>query len=207
VRAAEAAQVDRAVFVSTTAIFTNLEAGSKVVRTAAEERVRASGLSWTILRPTMIYGTPGDRNVSRLLRLVRRLPLVVVPGPGTHLLQPVHVEDVADAVAEAVGRSEAAGRCYDLSGAEPVTFNAFVAAAGAVVGRRVFRIHLPVRLSCGLAALSRRVLGRRGITPEQVLRLNEDKAFSHAEAARDLGFRPRPVVEGLRSLAALLGAS
>ncbi len=57
------------------------------------------------------------------------------------------------------------------------------------------------------ARLSKPILGRRGISEEQVLRLNEDKAFSHAEAARDLDYRPRGPEEGLRGLAALLRGS
>ena len=49
----------------------------------------------------MIYGAPGDRNLSRLLAVLRRAPLLPVPGGGRHLQQPVHVADVADAVLNA----------------------------------------------------------------------------------------------------------
>jgi uncharacterized protein YbjT (DUF2867 family) len=97
VAAAERAQVRRAVFVSTTAVTTTLPAATKRVRLAAERRIATSGLDWTILRPTMIYGAPGDRNLSRLLPLLRRAPVLLVPG-GHHLQQPVHVADVAHAV-------------------------------------------------------------------------------------------------------------
>ena len=68
VRAAVRSGLDRAVFVSTTAVTTTLPARSKTVRLAAEDEIRSSDLSWTILRPTMIYGAVGDRNLSRLLR-------------------------------------------------------------------------------------------------------------------------------------------
>src|ERR1700722_15480810 len=95
VRAAERAGLDRAVFVSTTALTTTLPARSKTVRLAAEEEIRSSGLRGTILRATMIYGAAGDRNLSRLLVLLaglrgapvpRRVPLVVpVPGGGSQL--------------------------------------------------------------------------------------------------------------------------
>ena len=82
IAAAEAAGVRRAVFVSTTAIFTRLAASSKGVRVAAEDAVRASRLAWTIVRPTMIYGAPGDRNMERMLRSLARWPFVLVPGNG-----------------------------------------------------------------------------------------------------------------------------
>lgn len=80
VAAAEEAGLARDVFVSTTAVTTRLPASSKVVRLAAEETVRSSELRWTILRPTMIDELPGDRNLSRLLRLLRRTPIVPLPG-------------------------------------------------------------------------------------------------------------------------------
>ena len=105
VTAACAASIDRAVFVSTTAVTTTLPARSKQVRLAAEREIRESGLRWTILRPTMIYGTPGDRNLSRLLTLLPWVPLVPVPGGGRHLQQPVHVADVAGRRAERRGAS------------------------------------------------------------------------------------------------------
>ena len=108
VAAAERAHVRRAVFVSTTAVTTTLPAATKRVRLAAERQIAASALDWTILRPTMIYGAAGDRNLSRLLPLLRRVPVLPVPG-GHHLQQPVHVADVAHAVLAAA----------ELPGAEP----------------------------------------------------------------------------------------
>ena len=72
VAAVERAGVERAVFFSTTAIFTSLPAPSRVTRVLAEDAIRASGLAYTILRPTMIYGAPGDRNVERMLDFLDR---------------------------------------------------------------------------------------------------------------------------------------
>src|SRR5690242_1842740 len=57
-RAAQGAGIRRAIFISTTAIFTKLNARSKAVRLAAERAIESSGLKYTILRPTMIYGNP-----------------------------------------------------------------------------------------------------------------------------------------------------
>jgi uncharacterized protein YbjT (DUF2867 family) len=62
-RAAKDAEISRAIFISTTAIFTRLNMKSKKVRLAAETAIEASGLKYTILRPTMIYGSPRDRNM------------------------------------------------------------------------------------------------------------------------------------------------
>ena len=111
--AAEEAGLRRAVFVSTTSIFTSLDTASKPVRLAAEDTVMTSALDWTIIRPTMIYGTPADRNMARLLRALRRLPVLPLPGGGTGLQQPVHVDDLAGAIVAALDRPATIGRAYD----------------------------------------------------------------------------------------------
>src|SRR5258708_15898435 len=82
VTAAELAGLSRAVFVSTTAITTTLPARSKRIRLAAEERVRASALDGTILRPPLAYGDRGARNPPRRPFRLPRAPVPPVPGGG-----------------------------------------------------------------------------------------------------------------------------
>jgi len=205
VAAAEAARIRRAVFVSTTGIFTRLPAPSKAVRVAAEESVRASRLAWTILRPTMIYGAPGDRNMERLLRRIATPWPVVVPGNGRALIQPVHVDDLADAIVAALCATAAERREYNVSGRAPLSLDATIDAASAAVGRRHAKIHLPLR---PVAATLRAFEASRlpmPIKSEQVLRLAEDKAFSHEDALRDFGFAPRAFEDGISDEARLLG--
>src|SRR6185437_7030646 len=113
------------------------------------QRIAESGLDWVILRPTMIYGAPGDRNLSRLLPLLCRFPVLPVPGGG-HLQQPVHAADVADAVLAAAERRAAGGRIYDVAGPEPMTFAELLrTSANAVASRTRF---FPVPLTPVVAA-------------------------------------------------------
>ncbi|MCA1697249.1 MAG: NAD(P)H-binding protein, partial [Actinobacteria bacterium] len=138
VAAAEEANIQRAVFVSTTAIFTSLNAPSKAVRMAAEATIMASSLEWTIVRPTMIYGAPGDRNMERLLYLLRWAPLALLPSGGRHLQQPVHVDDVAAAVVAALEGSRTHGMAYNLAGPEPLSHRQVVLETALTSGRRPF---------------------------------------------------------------------
>ena len=82
--------------------------------------------------------------------------------------------------------------------------NELIDTVGRLMDRRVWKIHIPLFLARTAARLTRPLLGRRGISAEQVMRLNEDKAFTHEDAARDLGLRPRSVESGLRGLLSLL---
>lgn len=197
VAAAEAAGVRRAVFISTTALFTRLPAKSKVVRTAAEESVRRSRLAWTILRPTMIYGAPGDRNMERLLRQVARWPVVFVPGDGKALIQPVHVDDLADAVVAAFVTAAAERREYNVSGRAPLSLGSTIDAAASAVGKRRSKLHLPLGAVAATLRAFEAIRLPLPVKSEQVLRLAEDKAFPHDDAARDFGFAPRDFESGI----------
>jgi uncharacterized protein YbjT (DUF2867 family) len=197
VRQLEAAGVRRAVFLSTTAIFTSLPSPSRRLRLDAEASVTSSALGWTILRPTMIYGTARDRNISRLLRFLRRWP--VFPLCGNALWQPIHVADLADAVVAALDSPRTLGQTYNLAGERQLRFADLLRTAAASLSRRVMLVPVPV----SAAVLAARVT--RVVTPEQIRRLAEDKAFDYSAATRDFGFRPRSFADGVRLEARTLG--
>lgn len=204
VAAAEDAGLKRAVFVSTTAVTTNLPAPSKRVRLAAEQTIHDSSLEWTILRPTMIYGAPGDRNLSRLLQLLRRTPVMPLPGGGARLQQPVHVEDLAAALLAAVLAPDAVRKTYDIAGPEPLSFREIVAEAAAAVGRQPRLVPLPLTPAIVLLRQYERLVARPRIKAEQLERLAEDKSFSIESAQHDLGYAPRSFRDGIRGEAAAL---
>ena len=205
IAAAEEAGIGRAVFVSTTAVTTTLHPPTKQIRLAAEQQIRGCGLDWTILRPTMIYGAAGDRNLSRLLRLLSRSPVLPVPATGQCLHQPVHVADVAAAVLAAVQRPEAVGSLYNVAGPEPLPFAELLRVCAQAVGSSTRLVPVPlaplVLLARGYEVLSH----HPGIRPEQLLRLAEDKAFAIDDAIRDLDYAPRTFARGIDDEARMLG--
>jgi uncharacterized protein YbjT (DUF2867 family) len=198
VEAAREAGVRRAVFVSTTSIYTRLPAPTVAVRQQAEAEVRASGLAYTLIRPTMIYGTPRDRNIWRLITYLRRAPAVPVFGDGRGLQQPVHVADVARAIACILATPLTIGREYDLPGAAPLTFNELIDTVAGALGRKVARIHLPLWLGARLAGISRRLPGMPQLSHEQILRLSEDKSYDASMARADFEYNPLDFAAGVR---------
>ena len=205
VAAAEQAGIPRAVFVSTTAVTTTLHPPTRQIRLAAEQQIRVCGLDWTILRPTMIYGAAGDRNLSRLLRVLSRAAVLPVPGTGGCLHQPVHVADVAAAVLAAAERPAAVASLYNVAGPEPLPFAELLRSCARAVGRRPWLVPVPltplVTLARGYESLSR----HPRIRAEQLLRLAEDKAFGIDDAVRDLGYAPRSFADGIAAEARALG--
>jgi len=204
VAAAERAGIPRAVFVSTTAVTTTLPSSSKRIRLAAEHRIRSSPLTWTILRPTMIYGAPGDRNLSRLLPVLRRAPILPVPA-GDHLQQPVHVADVAAAVLAAAERPGSAGTIYDVAGPEPMTFSVLLRACARAVASRTRLVPVPLAPVVAAARGYELVSRHPRLRAEQLRRLAEDKVFSIEAAIGDLGYAPRPFSDGIAAEARALG--
>lgn len=150
----------------------------------------ALGLDCVVLRPTMIYDGRRDGNVVAIARFIRRWRCFPVAGPARGLRQPVHAADVAAACAAAV--TTAAGGVYALSGAEPLPFRTLVERIFSWLGLPPRMPSLPASaLRAGLAAAH--ALGQcRGVSIGMFARMNEDLSCAHDEAARDLGFRPRP---------------
>ncbi len=198
VRSAKEAGVKRGIFISTTAIFTQLNAGSKSIRLAAEEAIQASGLDYTILRPTMIYGSPRDRNMWRLIRLLRITPIMPIFGDGESLQQPIFVDDVARAVLLALKNDITIGKSYNIAGKAPLTYNQVIDTVASALGKRVWKLHLPYMSIVRILQFTERLGIRLPIKAEQVLRLNENKAFSYEDAYRDFGFTPRSFDEGIQ---------
>ncbi len=199
VSAAKNAGIQRAVFISTTAIFTQLNAGSKKVRVAAELAIETSGLKYTILRPTMIYGSPRDRNMWRLIRFMRVLPIVPIFGDGAHayLQQPIYVDDVAQAMVSCLSNDKTIGKSYNIAGKHALTYNDVVDTIAKQMNKRVWKIHVPSKPVVSLLRFLERIRLPFPIKAEQVLRLNENKDFSYAEAQKDFGFNPLSFEDGI----------
>jgi len=198
VRAAKNAGIQRAVFLSTTAIFTQLNVTSKSIRIDAERAIQSSGLRYTILRPTMIYGSRRDRNMWRLIEFMRYSPIVPVFGDGESLQQPIHVDDVAQAILKCLESEKTNRNSYNIAGKYPLTYNQVIDTIAAQMDKRVWKIHIPHLPVVTVMKFCERFHLPLPIKAEQVLRLNENKEFSYTEAEKDFGFCPLTFAEGIK---------
>jgi uncharacterized protein YbjT (DUF2867 family) len=196
VRAASRAGVERILIVGSTSAHSAyaFRSGPKL---RMEEFVRGSGLAWTILRPSMIYGSELDRNVHRLLRFLDRSPVFPVFGPGTNLWQPVYHEDCARGVLGALQSPASVHRSYDLPGAEPLTYLDLVKIAAAALGRSPSIVRLPIEPIRRALAAAERLRLPLPVDSGQVTRLREDKAYPYEQARHDLDYAPRSFSEGV----------
>lgn len=164
---------------------------------AGEAAFRASARPGVMLHPTMIYGASGEDNVRRLAALLRRLPLVPLPGGGRALVQPIHQSDVTRCLLAALDAAWERPEAVVIAGPSPVSYAGFVRAVAAAAGQRRPRIvALPSRLLL-LAAPLTLLPGLPRIRWAELRRMMEDKAFSTAEMRRRLGVVPISLARGL----------
>jgi nucleoside-diphosphate-sugar epimerase len=161
---------------------------------AAEEVVRHAGLAHVILRPSLIYGAGDGTNTPALVEAMRE-GTVWLPGGGAVRIQPVHVEDVAQACLAAAERDDLNGHTYRLGGPEPVSVRSYREAMRDASGGKARVRALPLKL-LDLLAGGLQLLGRP--RARQVLSFHlTDHTVDSQEAARDLQFKPRSLAEGL----------
>jgi len=146
---------------------------------------QAHNISWTILRPTLIYGCGIDKNVTFIAQLIRRFGFFPILGRGTGLRQPVHADDLAAACLQACLSPATANKAYNLSGGETLTYRDMVEAIFQQLGKkpRIISIPLPV-----FKILSR-IISRLPVA--MITRMNQDLCFDHAAAYHDFAYSPR----------------
>jgi nucleoside-diphosphate-sugar epimerase len=101
------------------------------------------------------------------------------------------------AVANCLDTPKTVRACYNLSGAEPLSFNHLVETICDALRSSVRLIHFPMGLPVAALRFAERFPWRLSLRSEQLLRLNEDKAFSHERARDDFGFAPLPFSAGV----------
>ena len=109
----------------------------------AERHVRESGIPWTILRASIVYG-PGDHYLSRLADMIASGPVVPVFGDGRALSAPIHIEDLAQAIAAAMDDPRAHDALLDACGPNALSMNATLDLLMQVLGQCRPVLHLPV---------------------------------------------------------------
>ncbi len=165
---------------------------------AGEAALLASGRAGVMLHPTMIYGATGENNVQRLAALLRRLPVVPLPGGGRALVQPIHQDDVTRAIMAALGIDWPGPQVLVIAGPAPLPYAEFVRAVARAAGLAPPRIlGVPAAPLMALAPLTAVLPFLPRITAAEIRRLQEDKGFDIAPMSATLGVRPVPLDTGL----------
>ncbi len=158
---------------------------------SGETTLLASGRPGVMLHPTMIYGAQGENNVRRIAALLRRLPFMPLPGGGAALVQPIHQDDVTLCILAALDKPWEEPRTLVIAGPKPIR----IAEAARLPPPRI--VSAPAGLLMALAPATMLVPFIPTITPSEIRRLMEDKAFPIGPMFSTLGVRPIPLADGL----------
>jgi uncharacterized protein YbjT (DUF2867 family) len=140
-----------------------------------EQALINSGLSYAIIRPTVIFGTE-DILINNIAWLLRRFPVFPIFGSGTYQLQPMYVEDMADLVVQA-GQSRV-NSIIDAVGPDIFTFEELVRLIAATLGRNVLFPYANPDLAFYIAKLIEPLLGDVLITQDEIRGLMADLLIS-----------------------------
>ncbi|OQS37720.1 complex I NDUFA9 subunit family protein [Chromobacterium haemolyticum] len=154
----------------------------------AEARVRESGLEWTILRPSVVFGH-GDSFLNMFASLLRKAPLLPLAGAHTRFA-PIWAGDVARAVAASLSRRAAIGQSLDLAGPGVYTLAELVSLVGRRIGKPRPVIALPQSLAMLQAALMECLPGPTLISRDNVRSLSVDNISDQPFPSALLGFSP-----------------
>jgi NADH dehydrogenase len=171
IRAGKAAGVRRVVYISGAGADHDAERHWFRAKAVAEDAVRASGMTWTILRPTWIFG-PGDVSLNRFLGFARVLPVVPLTNFGNQELAPVFIGDVARLAADALEQDAARDQVFEVGGPETLTMREILHRAMAIAGTRKPIVPAPAPL-VKVAAWPMRFLPNPPLSPDAVDFINQ----------------------------------
>jgi len=178
--AAKRAGVPRIVHVSITNPSTDSTLPYFRGKAELESALRESGLSYAILRPTVLFGQE-DILINNIAWMLRRFPVFGVFGDGRYRLQPIFVDDLAQLSVEAASSAE--NIVLDAIGPETFTYRELVSVIGEAIGRPRPILSIPPRLGVAIGRLVGMIVRDVVVTPEEVAGLMQNRLVTSSPPA------------------------
>ncbi len=164
----------------------------------AERLIRESGMTYTIFRPSLVYG-PEDKVVNGLAKALKFAPIFGVPGTGHQKVQPVLVDDLAACVTLAIqGRGR--NGIYEIGGPEMMTFDEMMRVIMDASGHRRPLFHIPERLMRAVGGLAEK-LPKPILSRDAVTFVTADNACDIGPLREEFGINLTPARVGMAYLA------
>lgn len=194
--------VKRIILVHTTGIYSKFKAASEEyleIEKQIDELLKGTDISLTILRPTMIYGSLDDRNMSSFIKMIDKLRIFPLVNGGKYELQPVNQKDLGKAYYQVLIHEEAtANKNYDLSGGTVIYLKDILQNISKFLGKKTIFISVPFGLAYFAANVAYYLSFTKFDYREKVQRLVEPRAYEHKEAEQDFGYSPMEFLDGLK---------
>lgn len=192
-------KVDWVIAVHTTGRYSKFKSASaEYIEIEDELLTMRDKIKMTILRPTMIFGSARDRNMYRLVKFIDKYPVFPIFGNGNNLMQPVTGRDLAKAYMSVIdNKNTTVNRNYNLSGKYPIKYKTLVKTIAEKLNKKVTLIKIPIFISYYSVLLAQKLIPKFPLNEEQILRMKEDKDFTHLAAEKDFRYNPESFDEGI----------
>jgi NADH dehydrogenase len=199
-RATEEAGIRRFVHLGALGVVDEPELHYGSSKAKAMALVRESGLDWTILKPSLLFG-PRDGFFNILAGLVRMSPgIVPITGSGNARFQPLAIEDLARVAVATFADDGTIGHEYDLGGPRIWTYREIMAEVLRAMGARRLLVPMPVAVIRLVAASAEAVRIPFPVATDQLRQLRFDNVGDPDGVRQAFGFEPRPMEGGLTHL-------
>jgi uncharacterized protein YbjT (DUF2867 family) len=188
---AACAQAGIPLVVQISALGADEQAGSRyhLSKKEADDFLAGLPVRSVIVQPSLVYG-PGGTS-ARLFTTLASLPLIALPGGGGQMVQPVHVDDLVEAVLALLARPPASGTRVPVVGPRPMTLRDFLSALRQAMGLgRARFLAMPMPL-VRLAASAGRILPGSLLDPETLQMLERGNTGDASALGALLGHAPR----------------
>lgn len=162
----------------------------------AEQLIRKSGLNFIILRPSLIYGENDNKNLTKLVNLIKKIPFIPVFGKGNYYLQPVYVKDIVNVINFILKKNIFNKKTYNLTG-QKLTYNQIIDQICKNLNKKRIKIHIPLKLLKILVT----ILPNPFINKDQIYNLTLKRdLLTDNKTNKDLNFKPTSFKQGLKSI-------
>lgn len=193
--------VKRLILVHTTGIYSKYKSASSEyleIESTIEKLLKDSDISLTILRPTMIYGSLDDRNISTFIKLVDKFRIFPIVNGGKYELQPVNHVDLGNAYYQVLTKpKETKNKNYTLSGGTIIYLKDILENISKFLGKKTLFISVPFWFAFTMSNFIYIISFKKIDYRERVQRLVEPRAYNHDDATVDFGYSPIEFLIGL----------
>ncbi len=148
-----------------------------------------------ILRSSVIYGKGSSVILGKVLNYVRNQKIIIIPGSGKSLMQPIYVEDVSRYIVNSL-RYNAKGT-YIIAGKSKITFNKFIDIASKILHVEHTKIRIPFWLLYPFVALATAIFKNPPINLSQLINLNTNRVYDISKTIKELRHSPVSIEQGL----------
>ena len=194
VKAAKEKRIKKIIFISSMSAKRKYPDDYGKSKIRSERILRESGINYTILRPSIIYGK-GSTGFNFLIERTKKIPFFTpIIGNGKYRIAPVYIGDVIESIEDTIENEKTNGKEYDIVGGEDIFFVDLINVLKKETGDKKINIHIPLWICNMIAICLPKVISKNNIR-----NLTEDSYADIKDAKKDFDYNPIKFEDGIKN--------